>query len=91
MLALARQAANPGDLWILDEPTEGLQPSNVDRCSEIIQQAAAAGRAVLLVEQHLEMALRTATRWYLVEKGVIKDSGTVDDSTFDSVAHELAV
>ncbi len=91
MLALARQAANPGDVWILDEPTEGLQPSNVDRCSEIIRIAARKGRAVLLVEQHLAMALGTADRWYLMEKGAVKQSGKVDDSTFDTVARELAI
>jgi ABC-type branched-subunit amino acid transport system ATPase component len=91
MLALARQAANPGDVWILDEPTEGLQPSNVDRCSAIIRDAAGRGSAVLLVEQHLAMALATADRWYLVEKGAVKLSGRVDKTTFDVVSRELAV
>ncbi|MSW97242.1 MAG: ATP-binding cassette domain-containing protein, partial [Actinobacteria bacterium] len=57
MLAVARTAANPGSLWILDEPSEGLQPKNVDRCAQLIREASARGVGVLLVEQHLGMAL----------------------------------
>lgn len=91
MLAMARQAANPGLLWILDEPTEGLQPANVERCSQLIAEAAASGCAVLLVEQHLAMALATAHRWYLVEKGLVKDAGQVIDSTHSTIARELAL
>ena len=91
MLAMARQAANPGLLWILDEPTEGLQPANVERCSQLIADAASSGCAVLLVEQHLSMALATAHRWYLVEKGLVKDAGPVTHSTHDTIARELAL
>lgn len=91
MLALARMAQSGGDAWILDEPTEGLQPANVAFSATLVKAAAAAGRAVLLVEQHLHMAMSTADRWSLMEKGIVKPGGDVDETTYETVTRALTV
>lgn len=76
MLALARTAVEPGRLWVLDEPTEGLQPANVDRCADLITTVAREREvAVLLVEQHLDMALQASSRWYVLDRGVVVEQG----------------
>lgn len=91
LLAVARITANPGTTWVLDEPTEGLQPSNVDRCGSLIQDAAKQGAGVLLIEQHLGLALRIAHRFYVLEKGAVIDEGTVDAHTLSRVTAHLSV
>ena len=47
---------------LLDEPTEGLQPSYVDRILETVSELRATGTAMLLVEQKVEAALAVADR-----------------------------
>lgn len=91
LLALARTAVAPGRCWILDEPTEGLQSANIDHCGELISDAAFRGVAVLLVEQHLDMALRVASRWYLLERGLVIDGGPVTADTHDAVSRRLSI
>ncbi|HWL60205.1 MAG TPA: ATP-binding cassette domain-containing protein [Microbacteriaceae bacterium] len=81
MLAMARMASGGGSMWILDEPTEGLQPSNVERSGAIVLEAAERGCGVLLVEQHLNIALKVASRWYLMENGLLVESGDVGPDT----------
>jgi ABC-type branched-subunit amino acid transport system ATPase component len=72
LLAIARALATTPRLLLLDEPSEGIQPSLV---SEIMERVRAANRelglSVLLVEQNLEFAAELATRVYVIEKGQI--------------------
>lgn len=91
MLAVARQSLDQGSYWILDEPTEGLQPKNVDGVSDTIRTAAASGTGVILIEQHLSMALAVSDRWCLIEKGQILNSGNTDHNTYDTIARALAL
>ena len=51
-----------GPRVLLDEPTEGLQPSSVDRILETVAELRATGTAMLLVEQKVEAALAVADR-----------------------------
>jgi branched-chain amino acid transport system ATP-binding protein len=90
MLAIARTMASPGTVCVLDEPTEGLQPANVSRFADAVRAIAAAGVAVLLAEQHLDMALSVANRWYLMEKGQIAEQGLVEEGTSDHVAARMS-
>jgi ABC-type branched-subunit amino acid transport system ATPase component len=91
MLALARTVVEPGRLWVLDEPTEGLQPGNVDRCASLICEAAEGGVSVLLVEQHLDMAMSIASRYYLLEKGRAVDSGAVTAGSQAAISEHMIV
>ncbi len=91
LLAIARVASSPGKYWVLDEPTEGLQPLNVDRCGEIVRAAAGSGCGVLLIEQHVALALAAADRWLVLEKGAIVEEGTVDEGALTRITARLTV
>jgi urea transport system ATP-binding protein len=91
MLALARLAHSGGRVWVLDEPTEGLQPSNAELCRQLVADAAAQGTAVLLVEQNIAMALSVATRWVVIERGRVVERGDVDAHSRERVLSLLAV
>jgi branched-chain amino acid transport system ATP-binding protein len=90
MLAIARTLCSPGRVCVLDEPTEGLQPANVARFADAVGEIAAAGVAVLLAEQHLELALSVADRWYLMEKGQVVEEGRVTGDTLAHVAWRMS-
>ena len=92
MLAAASALASTAPILLLDEPTEGLQPSNVAVLGDRLEAARSAGRGVLLVEQHLALATRLADRFIVLEKGEIVDSGTAGDRTLaDRLAQRLAI
>jgi ABC-type branched-subunit amino acid transport system ATPase component len=72
LLALARALAADPHLLLLDEPSEGMQPTLV---TEILERVRALNRtrgmSVLLVEQNLEFALAAATRVCIIDRGEI--------------------
>src|SRR5437660_5673300 len=71
-LAIARALVADPKLLILDEPTEGIQPSIILLIGRVLASLKKEGRvAVLLVEQYLEFALKLADRYYVMEKGAI--------------------
>ncbi len=71
-LALSRLVAAPGDLWLLDEPTVGLDSASVARLGEEIEAARAKGLRVVLAT-HLELPLADVRRLDLsgLESGVL--------------------
>jgi branched-chain amino acid transport system ATP-binding protein/urea transport system ATP-binding protein len=70
ILALARALMTRPRLLLLDEPSEGIQPSIVAEIAEIVQGLnEARGIAVVLVEQNLDFAARLARRACLVDHG----------------------
>jgi ABC-type branched-subunit amino acid transport system ATPase component len=72
MLALARALVTAPRCILLDEPTEGIQPSIVMEIADIVHGLAERrGLTVVLVEQNLDFATRLASRAYLMEKGSI--------------------
>jgi ABC-type branched-subunit amino acid transport system ATPase component len=80
MLAVGRALmANP-QLILLDEPTEGLAPVIVDQLSDIFNQVAAQGTALLLIEQNLSLVVRAAHRYLAMAKGAVVASGAVQAS-----------
>jgi branched-chain amino acid transport system ATP-binding protein len=64
---------------LVDEPTEGLAPKVVADVATILQETAAAGIAVLLVEQKLSIALDIADRIYVMGEGKAMFEGTPED------------
>ncbi|NEW39576.1 urea ABC transporter ATP-binding subunit UrtE [Nocardia cyriacigeorgica] len=75
-LAIARALITEPKLLILDEPTEGIQPSVVAEIERtIIDLTRRGGLSVLLVEQHIGFALQAAQRYYVLQSGRITSSG----------------
>ncbi len=70
ILALARALLTNPKVLLLDEPSEGIQPSILDEIVEVIDKInTERGIAVLLVEQNLDFAVRIAQRGLIMEKG----------------------
>ena len=71
MLAIGRALMNAPRLLMLDEPVEGLAPVIVEEIVAQLQTIKAAGVAILLVEQNLEVCTQLADRHYVIEQGAI--------------------
>jgi branched-chain amino acid transport system ATP-binding protein len=79
-------------LLILDEPTEGIQPSIILEIEEAIRRIKQEMRlAVLLVEQYLEFAERLADAYVIMAKGSVVAAGATRDLHADQVKQHLAV
>jgi branched-chain amino acid transport system ATP-binding protein len=76
MLAIGKALMARPELLILDEPSLGLAPIIVENIFEVITQIRDRGVSVLMVEQHLEMALEVADYAYILEMGSIVTGGT---------------
>jgi branched-chain amino acid transport system ATP-binding protein len=83
MLTIARGLMAKPKLMLIDEPSEGLAPKIVQEIMEIIQKLQRDGVTILLVEQHAEMAMRLSDnlRAYVIEKGEVRMSGTLEELT----------
>jgi urea transport system ATP-binding protein len=76
-LAIARALIASPKVLVLDEPTEGIQPSIISLIGQVLKDLKKESKlAVLLVEQYLEFALKLADRYYVMEKGQIVKSGS---------------
>jgi branched-chain amino acid transport system ATP-binding protein len=76
MLTVCRTLMGDPDLIMIDEPTEGLSPKMVEHIGEFLEQIAARGVAILLVEQKLTIALKISKRLYVMGHGKIVYEGT---------------
>ena len=83
MLALGRALMGRPQLLLLDEPSMGLAPQLVQMVFSTIAAVAATGVSILLVEQNARLALRTATRGYVMESGRISLAGSSADLLAD--------
>jgi branched-chain amino acid transport system ATP-binding protein len=80
MLTLARALARRPSLLLADELSLGLAPLLVKRLLDTVRRAATErSSGVLLVEQHVPQALAVADRVYVMQRGTVVLSGTVDE------------
>lgn len=95
MLTIARGLMAKPKLMLVDEPSEGLAPKIVHEIMEIIKKLQEDGVTILLVEQHVEMAMRLSEnlRAYIMEKGQIRMCGNLEELTckIDEVVRCLGV
>ncbi len=91
-LAIARALVQEPKLLLLDEPTEGLQPSVVEEIDPIIRRIPAERDcAVLLVEQNLDFVRAITQRFTILDTGRIVASGNIGELTPEVVQRHLAV
>ncbi|MDY7076424.1 MAG: ABC transporter ATP-binding protein [Chloroflexota bacterium] len=81
MLAVGRALMTRGRLMLLDEPSMGLAPVLVRDIFDTIKEINAQGTTILLVEQNANMALKLASRGYVLETGNIVLEGTSAELT----------
>jgi len=91
-LAIARALVARPRLLILDEPTEGIQPSIIKEIGRVITMLAARGdMAILLVEQYFEFARDLAAAYCVMQRGEIVLSGRRADMDETAVRGYLTV
>ena len=91
-LAIGRAILSNPKLLLLDEPTEGIQPSIVDQIEDVIIGFKQQRRfAILLVEQGLHFAARLAEKYVVMAKGAVVVSGKSDELSAEMVKQHLTV
>ncbi|MFN4359479.1 MAG: urea ABC transporter ATP-binding subunit UrtE [Hylemonella sp.] len=91
-LAIARALAAGPRLLILDEPTEGIQPSIIKDIGRVIRMLADRGNmAILLVEQYYDFAQELADEYVVMERGAVIAAGQGKDMEADGVRKLVAI
>jgi urea transport system ATP-binding protein len=89
MLIVARALLSSPRVMLIDEISEGLQPSMVQRLSEVLKaERDRTGTAILLVEQNVPFAFSMADRYAVLKIGEIVDTGSANDERAASYVQE---
>ena len=91
-LAIARALVSHPKLLILDEPTEGIQPSIIEDIATAIERVnKELGITILIVEQYLDFVLSVSNRYYVMDKGEITLSGFTKDADSQTIQAKMAI
>jgi urea transport system ATP-binding protein len=91
-LAIARALVTRPVMLLLDEPTEGIQPSVILEIEDTIERLhKQVGLSILLVEQYLDLALRLADQFVVLDAGEVVRAGGKDDLRDESIQRLLSV
>lgn len=91
-LAIARGLMCDPQIMLLDEPTEGIQPSIVQEIDETLKRInREKGVTLLVVEQKIDFAKQLAQKFFIMEKGAIAAKGKTADLTDSLVRQYLTV
>ncbi|MEW5882121.1 MAG: ABC transporter ATP-binding protein [Pseudomonadota bacterium] len=81
MLILSRALVVEPKLMLIDEITEGLQPSVIERIAGVLQAERRGSKiAMLVVEQNVAFALKTADRYAILDRGELGEQGRTDEA-----------
>lgn len=90
-LAIARALIGKPKVLLLDEPTEGIQPSIIQDIERVLFGLKEKGDiSILLVEQYLDFARRLGDRYYIMQRGTMVHSGKTSELTDETVKKHLA-
>lgn len=91
-LAIGRALLADPQLLILDEPTEGIQPSIIEQIGDTLRALKAEGRlSILLVEQYVDFCRAVADRYYALDRGTVVSAGPIAALTDEIVRTHLQV
>ena len=91
-LAIARALLIDPKVLLLDEPTEGIQPNIIEQIGEtLLKIKKQGGISILLVEQYLDFCLSVGDSFYILDRGAIAASGTIDQLSEEIVQQHLTV
>ena len=91
-LAIGRALVTRPKLLLLDEPTEGIQPSIIKDIGEVIRALAARGdMAILLVEQYFDFARELMNDYVVLDRGEVVIAGAASDMVESDVRRYLTV
>lgn len=89
-LAIARALVGQPKVLMLDEPTEGIQPSIILEIEKVLLQLKERGEfAIVLVEQYFDFARQIADHFFLMDRGRILLQGTADELSDESIKTHL--
>ena len=89
-LAIARALVGEPKVLMLDEPTEGIQPSIILQIEKVLLQLKERGEfAIVLVEQYFDFARQIADHFFLMDRGSILLQGTADELSDESIKTHL--
>jgi urea transport system ATP-binding protein len=91
-LAIGRALLTKPKILLLDEPTEGIQPSIIEEIGDTLKKLRQTGRlSILLVEQYVDFCRAVADRFYAMDRGAVTISGPIADLTDAVVQKHLQV
>jgi len=90
-LAIARALVTSPRLLLLDEPTEGIQPSIILEIEDAIAELKSDGLSILLVEQYVDFAMRLADTYAVMDVGRIVSSGPTAEFDRDTMQQLMSV
>lgn len=91
-LAIGRALLTQPKLLILDEPTEGIQPSIIEQIGDTLIQLKSEGElTILLVEQYVDFCRDVADRFYAMDRGAVTKTGSIQELTDEVVREHLQV
>ncbi|MCP4318647.1 MAG: ATP-binding cassette domain-containing protein [Hyphomicrobiales bacterium] len=91
ILSFVRAMAENGSVTLLDEPSEGVQPENIEKMKHLILERKAKGDGFVVVEQHLHLAEAIADVFLLMDQGQQILQGPASEVGRDTILQHLEV